>query len=158
MANDNETVDQVALSDLPLAEQLRVIRGNYCAGSGEFDALDEAADVVECQQREIEAKDRQLEAASADAEASDAEIDKLKFDNLHLKSCQCQSGEVIIELTNKVAAKDEEIAKLRSLVKELIEASSISCADCKYGCYSDHRNCIIHEAAKYIKESGVEND
>lgn len=53
MVNDNETVEQVALSDLPLAEQLRIIRGNYCAGSGEFDALDEAADVVECQQRKI---------------------------------------------------------------------------------------------------------
>ena len=70
MANDNETVGQVALSDLPLAEQLRIIRGNYSIGSGEFDALDEAADVVECHQREIEAKDRQLEAASADAEAA----------------------------------------------------------------------------------------
>ena len=53
MANDNETVGQVALSDLPLAEQLRIIRGNYSIGSGEFDALDEAADVVECNQREI---------------------------------------------------------------------------------------------------------
>ena len=53
MSNNNETVRQVALSDLPLAEQLRIIRGNYCAGSGEFDALDEAADVVECNQREI---------------------------------------------------------------------------------------------------------
>ena len=53
MANNNETVEQVALSDRPLAEQLRIIRGNYCAGSGEFDALDEAADVVECQQRKI---------------------------------------------------------------------------------------------------------
>ena len=53
MSNDNNTMEQVALSDLPLAEQLRIIRGNYCAGSGEFDALDEAADVVECQQRKI---------------------------------------------------------------------------------------------------------
>ena len=53
MANDNETVGQVALSDLPLAEQIRIIRGNYRIGSGEFDALDEAADVVECNKREI---------------------------------------------------------------------------------------------------------
>ena len=60
MANDNETVWQVALSDLPLAEQLRIIRGNYSIGSGEFDALDEAADVVECHQREIAAKDAEI--------------------------------------------------------------------------------------------------
>ena len=60
MSNDNETVGQVALSDLPLAEQLRIIHGNYSAGSGEFDALDEAADVVECHQREIEAKDAEI--------------------------------------------------------------------------------------------------
>ena len=113
MANDNETVGQVALSDLPLAEQLRIIRGNYSIGSGEFDALDEAADVVECHQREIEAKDRQLEAASADAEAADAEIDKLKFDNMRLKSEQRQAGEVIIEQTNKVEAKDAEIEDLK---------------------------------------------
>ena len=53
MANDNETVGQVALSDLPLAEQLRIIRGNYSIGSGELDARDEAADVVECNKREI---------------------------------------------------------------------------------------------------------
>ena len=46
MANDNETVEQVALSDLPLAEQLRIIRGNYSIGSGEFDALDEARKMI----------------------------------------------------------------------------------------------------------------
>ena len=60
MANDNETVGQVALSDLPLAEQLRIIRGNYSIGSGEFDALDEAADVVECNQREIAELNRKI--------------------------------------------------------------------------------------------------
>ena len=124
MSNDNETVGQVALSDLPLAEQLRIIRGNYSIGSGEFDALDEAADVVECQQREIEAKDRQLEAASADAEAADAEIDKLKFDNLHLKSAQRQAEEVIIEQTNKIAAKDAEIENLK---KENAQLRVINC-------------------------------
>ena len=53
MANDNETVEQVALSDRPLSDQIRIIRDNYSIGSGEFDALDEAADVVECNQREI---------------------------------------------------------------------------------------------------------
>ena len=60
MANDNETVEQVALSDLPLAEQIRIIRGNYSIGSGEFDALDEAADVVECNQREIAELNRKI--------------------------------------------------------------------------------------------------
>ena len=53
MANDNETVEQVSLSDRPLSDQIRIIRDNYSIGSGEFDALDEAADVVECNQREI---------------------------------------------------------------------------------------------------------
>ena len=193
MSDDNETVEQVALSDLPLAEQLRIIRGNYCIGSGEFDALDEAADVVECHQREIEAKDRQLEAASADAEAADAEIDKLKFDNLHLKSVQRQAEEVIIEQTNKVAAKDAEIenlkkdnarlrvincgnyyadeqlrdelaakdaeiVRLRSLVEGLLAASATECADCRYDCGPNRENCIVHEAANYIKKVEVEND
>ena len=158
MANDNETVGQVALSDLPLAEQLRIIRGNYSIGSGEFDALDEAADVVECHQREIEAKDRQLEAASADAEAADAEIDKLKFDNMRLKSEQRTSVEVIIEQTNKVEAKDAEIVRLRSLVEGLLAASATECADCRYDCGPNRENCIIHEAANYIKKVEVEND
>ena len=133
MANDNETVGQVALSDLPLAEQLRIIRGNYSIGSGEFDALDEAADVVECHQREIEAKDRRLEAASADAEAADAEIDKLKFDNMRLKSEQRTAAECIIEQTNKVEAKDAEIEKLRALIGELADALLAACNDtCDY--------------------------
>ena len=60
MANDNETVGQVALSDLPLAEQIRIIRGDYSIGSGEFDALDETADVVECNQREIAELNRKI--------------------------------------------------------------------------------------------------
>ena len=37
MANDNETVEQVALSNLPLAEQIRIIRGNYSIGSFLFE-------------------------------------------------------------------------------------------------------------------------
>ena len=109
MANDNETVEQVALSDLPLAEQLRIIRGNYCIGSGEFDALDEAADVVECHKREI-------------------------------------------------AAKDAEIARLRALVEGLLAASATECADCRYDCGPNRQNCIIHEAANYIKKVEVENE
>lgn len=63
--------------------------------------------------REIEAKDRQLEAASADAEAADAEIDKLKFDNMRLKSEQRTAAECIISQTNKVIAKNAEIEELK---------------------------------------------
>ena len=103
-----------------------------------------------------EAQAAQLRDALNGIAEKDAEIEKLKFDNLHLKSCQRQSGEVIIEQTNKVEVKDAEIEKLRALVKGLLDASSISCADCKYDCYSDHSNCIIHEAARYIEESEVE--
>lgn len=67
---------------------------------------------------------RAEEAHKREIAAKDAEIDKLKFDNLHLKSVQRQAGEVIIEQTNKVEARDEEIAKLRSLVKELADGLS----------------------------------
>ena len=100
MANDNETVEQVALSDLPLAEQLRIIRGNYSIGSGEFDALDEAADVVECHQRDIEAKD--------------AEIEDLKKENASLRVIV--SGATVAEGNLR-----EEIERLREIVKELAD-------------------------------------
>ena len=62
-----------------------------------------------------------------------------------------------LEMAGEIAAKDAEIARLRALVKGLLDASSISCADCKYDCYSDHSNCIIHDAANYIKEIEVKN-
>ena len=66
--------------------------------------------------------------------AKDAEIERLKFDNLHLKSCQRTSGEVIIEQTNKVEAKDAEIEKLLSLVGELADAlDNYPCHNCKHG-------------------------
>ena len=58
-----------------------------------------------------------------------------------------------LEMSGEIAAKDAEIEKLRALVKGLLDASSISCAECKYDCYSDHSNCIIHEAANYIKKA-----
>ena len=148
MANNNETVDQVALSDRPLAEQLRIIRGNYCVGSGEFDALDEAADVVECQQREIEAKDRQLEAASADAEAADAEIENLKKENARLRVINC--GSIYADGNLR-----EEIGRLRALVEGLLDASNIECATCDYNCGPNRENCIIRYAEKYLKESEV---
>ena len=117
MSNDNKTMEQVALSDRPLAEQLRIIRDDYCAGSGEFDALDEAADVVECQQREIEAKDRQLEAASADAEAADAEIDSLQSlvkemaDALECAICGLSNKVVTYGDTYRLVAKAREVIR-----------------------------------------------
>ena len=58
-----------------------------------------------------------------------------------------------LEMSGEIVAKDAEIEKLRALVKGLLDASSISCAECKYDCYSDHSNCIIHEAANYIKKA-----
>ena len=82
MANDNETVDQVALSDRPLADQIRIIRDNYSIGSGEFDALDEAADVVECQQREIAELKKQVEIAK----------------NAFFKICQCEHSHEIHDI------------------------------------------------------------
>ena len=82
MANDNETAEQVALSDLPLAEQLRIIRGNYSIGSGEFDALDEAADVVECHQREIAELKKRVEIAK----------------NAFFKICQCEHSHEIHDI------------------------------------------------------------
>lgn len=51
----------------------------------------------------------------------DAEIEKLKFDNMRLKSEQRTAGEVIIEQTNKVEARDAEIARLRELVGEMAD-------------------------------------
>lgn len=51
-----------------------------------------------------------------------AEIERLKFEIMQLKSVQRTSGEVIIEQTNKVEAKDAEIEKLRALVGELTDA------------------------------------
>ena len=65
----------------------------------------------------IEMAEKMCDRMNAEVEkliaAKDAEIEKLKFDNLHLKSCQRQSGEVIIEQTNKVEEKDAEIEKLK---------------------------------------------
>ena len=100
MANDNETVEHVALSDRPLAEQLRIIRGNYSIGSGEFDALDEAADVVECHQRDIAEKD--------------AEIEDLKKENASLRVIV--SGATVADGNLR-----EEIERLREIVKELAD-------------------------------------
>ena len=64
----------------------------------------------------------------------------------------------IANLEEVIAKKDAEIANLRSLVEGLLEASSTECADCRYDCGQNRENCIIHEAANYIKKVEVEND
>ena len=120
MANDNETVEQVL-------ERMTRWMGRDC--SVECQLLE--SDVVEYADRILTAHNREIDAIAAQKTAEaheafvknaelaeaiaarDAEIEKLKFDNLHLKSCQRQSGEVIIEQTNKVEAKDAEIEDLK---------------------------------------------
>ena len=62
------------------------------------------------------------------------------------------------ELAEAIAAKDAEIVRLRSLVEGLLAASATECADCRYDCGPNRENCIIHEAANYIKKVEVEND
>lgn len=59
--------------------------------------------------------------------AKDAEIEKLTFEIMKLKSEQRTAGEVIIEQTNKVEAKDAEIAELREYLKD---AASLRCGEC----------------------------
>ena len=86
----------------------------------------------------IEMAEKMCDSMNAEVDkfvaAKDAEIERLKFDNLHLKSCQRTSGEVIIEQTNKVEAKDAEIEKLLSLVGELADAlDNYPCHNCKHG-------------------------
>ena len=100
MANDNETVEQVALSDRPLSDQIRIIRDNYSIGSGEFDALDEAADVVECNQREISRLKGERKGILKANES-------LAADNTRLR--------------DELAAKDAEIVRLRALVAKARE-------------------------------------
>lgn len=75
----------------------------------------------------------------------------------HNESLLRKAGELCAGLMNKASAQDAEIAKLRALVKGLLEASSVSCADCNYDCGPDRDNCIIREAAKCIDEREAEN-
>ena len=118
MTDENETVEQVALSDRPLAEQIRIIRGNYCIGSGEFDALDEAADVVECHHREIAAKDEEI-ARLKGCVSGDCERTKL-------------GAEPCANCFREHAR--QEIEKRDALIKELADALNheleIGCSRC----------------------------
>ena len=153
MANENKTVEQVALSDRPLAEQIRILRGNYSIGSGEFDALDEAADVVECHQREIADFQRRYDECvrkfnEVDADrcrlrdevaAKDAEIEKLKA---YISENDINGDTAVACLKAiKEAAEEKmaEILSLRALVKELADALDRrvfcrqNCTGCKVG-------------------------
>ena len=103
METNNKTVELVALSDRPLADQIRIIRDNYSIGSGEFDALDEAADVVECNQREISRLKGERKGILKANES-------LAADNTRLR--------------DELAAKDSEIATLRALVNGLADVVS----------------------------------
>lgn len=104
MSDDNETVEQVC-------ESVEYLGGT---DGGGLEIFGEHINPISLADRILSAHNREMAA-------KDAEIEKLKFDNLHLKSCQRQSGEVIIEQTNKVEAKDEEIERLREIVKELAD-------------------------------------
>ena len=84
METNNETVEQVLE---------RMTRGMYRDCSVECQLLE--SDVVEYTDRILAAHNREMEA-------KDAEIDKLKFDNMRLKSEQRTAAECIIEQTNKV--------------------------------------------------------
>lgn len=87
--------------------------------------------------------------------AKDAEIEKLKAYIAENDINGDTAVACLTEIKNAVDEKMAEIAKLRELVKGLLEASSTECADCRYDCGPDRDNCIIHEAAKYIEESEV---
>lgn len=75
-----------------------------------------AAHNRECEQlnTEIEAMSKFNDALNAQMKEIAAECEKLNFDNMHLKSEQRTAGEVIIEQTNKVEAKDAEIENLKN--------------------------------------------
>ena len=130
MANDNETVEQVL-------ERMTRGMGRDC--SVECQLLE--SDVVEYADRILTAHKREIDAIASQktAEAHDAFVKNA-------------------ELAEAIAAKDAEIVRLRSLVEGLFAASAMECADCRYDCGPNRENCIIHEAANYIKKVEVEND
>ena len=67
-----------------------------------------------------EMKERTMETDNETAE-NDAEIAKLTADNMRMKSLLNKAGETVVGLMNKMSAQDEEIKKLRALVKEMKE-------------------------------------
>ena len=130
MSNDNETVEQVL-------ERMTRGMGRDCSLECQF--LE--SDVVEYADRILTAHNREIDAIAAQktAEAHDAFVKNA-------------------ELAEAIAAKDAEIVRLRSLVGGLLAASATECADCRYDCGPNRENCIVHEAANYIKKVEVEND
>lgn len=162
MDNDNETVEQVALSDRPLAEQIRILRGNYCIGSGEFNALDEAADVVECHQREIADFQRRYDVCvrrfnEANLERvrlrdevaeKDAKIEWYSNEVKRLNACLVGGeGKIDGEIKDLRETVNTEIASLRALVKELADA--LDGFTCKGDC---EKYCVIDEHTKDKEE------
>ena len=129
MANNNETVNEI-----------RAEVGEYLTSIGPSE-LPSETQVEEFADRFASAHEREMNAIAAQkaAEAHEA-------------------NDKNAELAEAIAAKDAEIVKLRSLIEGLLEASSTECADCRYDCGPNRENCIIHEAANYIKEVEVEND
>ena len=129
MANDNETVNEI-----------RAEVGEYLTSIGPSE-LPSETQVEEFADRFASAHEREMNALAAQktAEAHEAFVKNA-------------------ELAEAIAAKDAEIVRLRSLVEGLFAASATECADCRYDCGPNRENCIIHEAANYIKKVEVEND
>ena len=134
MANDNETVEQLC----------DIVRGlGLCStDDGSLETIvGERVYATLLAERILDAHNREIDAIAAQktAEAHDAFVKNA-------------------ELAEAIAAKDAEIVRLRSLVEGLFAASAMECADCRYDCGPNRENCIIHEAANYIKKVEVEND
>ena len=129
MSNDNETVNEI-----------RAEVGEYLTSIGPSE-LPSETQVEEFADRFASAHEREMNALAAQktAEAHEAFVKNA-------------------ELAEAIAAKDAEIVRLRSLVEGLFAASAMECADCRYDCGPNRENCIIHEAANYIKKVEVEND
>ena len=129
MSNDNETVNEI-----------RAEVGEYLTSIGPSE-LPSETQVEEFADRFASAHEREMNAIAAQktAEAHEAFVKNA-------------------ELAEAIAAKDAEIVRLRSLVEGLFAASATECADCRYDCGPNRENCIVHEAANYIKKVEVEND
>ena len=129
MSNDNETVNEI-----------RAEVGEYLTSIGPSE-LPSETQVEEFADRFASAHEREMNAIAAQktAEAREAFVKNA-------------------ELAEAIAAKDAEIVRLRSLVEGLFAASATECADCRYDCGPNRENCIVHEAANYIKKVEVEND
>lgn len=100
MTNENETVEQMC---------------DYLANNGNSAGEPIGVAMPRLAERILAAHKRELAA-------KDAEIEKLKFDNMRLKSEQCTAGAFIIEQTNKVE-------ELKGVVNGLLKANESLAAD-----------------------------